>query len=96
MKININNLHYKRSFITLSKLGITVGAVEEKKLDRHFERNPKILYVTAASGYNTKDLNESMEFFSEKFRQRKNTDKDNWLFGIDISVNQKETRNLYV
>ena len=70
--------------------------MEEEKLDQHFERNPKILYVTAASGYNTKDLNGTMAVISEMFRERKNADKDIWLFGIDISVTQKETQNLYV
>ena len=68
--------------------------MEEKKLDQHFERNPKILYITAASAYNTKDLNGTLEVISEKFRERKKADNDMWLFGIDISVTEKETQNM--
>ena len=86
--------HNEGPFNAFSKLGTTVGVVEEKKLDQHFERNPKILYITAASAYNTKDLNGTMEVISEMFRERKNADKDNWLFGIDISVTEKETQNM--
>ena len=70
--------------------------MEEEKLDQHFEGNPKILYVTAASAYNTKALNGTMAVISEKFRERKNADKDNWLFGIDISATEKETQVMYV
>ena len=94
MKINNNKLHYEGPFIDFSKLGITVGALEEKRLDQHLERNPKIIYVTAASAFNTKDLNGTKEVISEIFRERKNADKDNWLFGIDISVTEKETQNM--
>ena len=79
-----------------SKLGISVGAVEETELDQHFERKPKILYVTAASPYNTKDSNDTMEVISEMFRQRTNTDKDIWLFGIDVSEKEDENQNMYV
>ena len=81
--------------ITFSKLGITVGTVKEKMLDQHVERSAKILYVTAASGYNTKDSNDTMEIFSEIFRHRKNADKDIWLFGINILVKENGTQKMY-
>ena len=68
--------------------------MEEKKLDHHFDRSPKILHVTAASDYNTKDSNGTIKVIVDKFRQRKNTDKDIWLFGIDISV-KNATNNMY-
>ena len=82
-------------FITFSKLGETVGAVKEEKLDQHFEINPKILYVTAASAYNTNDLNGTIKVISDHFMQRKNADKDMWLIGIDISAKAEETQNMY-
>ena len=75
---------------------MTVGAVEEKKLHQHFERNPKLLYVTAASAPYTKSINDTMEVISDIFRQRKNADKDIWLFGIDISGNENESQNMYM
>ena len=75
---------------------MTVGAVKEKKLHQHFERNPKILYVTAASAPNTKSMNDTMEVISETFRQRQNTDKDILLFGIDISGNENKSQNMYM
>ena len=69
--------------------------MEETNLHQHLERKPKILYVTAASPYNTTDSNDTMEVILEMFKQRTNTEKDIWLFGIDVSGKENESQNKY-
>ena len=53
------------------------------------------MHVTAASDFKIKESNYTMKAISESFRQRKNADKDIWLFGIDISEKEKETKDMY-
>ena len=73
------------SWILFSKLGITVGAVNEKRLEyANLKRNPRVLYVTAASAYDSKYSNETIQFLSDNFLKRENSDKDMWLFGIAV------------
>ena len=94
-KIGIYIHRYVGPLIYFSKLGIPVSAMEEKKLDENFKTNPTILHVTAASDYKMEESNDTMKVISEMFRKRKNEDKDIWLFGIDNSVKDKETKNMY-
>ena len=79
-----------------SERGISVSAMDEKRLSSK-NKNPKILHVTAASSYKSNSSNDTMKFLTQNFCNRKKSDKDIWLFGLDISVeDRKEIKNTYV
>ena len=68
--------------------------MDEKRIG-NMSRNPKILYVTAASTYKTNALNDTMKFLTQNFVNREKSDKNIWLFGLDISVHDMlETKNM--
>ena len=48
-------------------------------------KNSQTLYVTTASTYKTQSLNETMTFVTKNFEKRKKSERDIWLFGIDIA-----------
>ena len=48
-------------------------------------KNPQTLYVTTASIYETQSLNETMTFVTKNFEKRKKSERDIWLFGVDIT-----------
>ena len=81
-------------YIIFSETGISVSAVDEKRIG-NMSKNPKILYVTAASTYKTNALNDTMKFLTQNFVNREKSDKNIWLFGLDISVHDMlETKNM--
>ena len=60
-------------------------------------KNPLTLYVTTASTYKTQTLNETIAFVSKNFEKRKKSERDIWLFGVDIAEerdNMFTTRNM--
>ena len=48
-------------------------------------KNPLTLYVTTASTYKTQTLNETITFVTKNFENRKKSERDIWLFGLDIT-----------
>ena len=59
-------------------------------------RNPSILHVTTASAYETPTSNGTMKFLSQNFLNRKKSDREIWLFGLDISAQDMlETKTTY-
>ena len=48
-------------------------------------KNPLTLYVTTASTYKTQTLNETVTFVTKNFENRKKSERDIWLFGLDIT-----------
>ena len=97
VKILCNLIVNTLQLIHFSMLGMTVSAVEEGKLDsnQYFEQNPKILYITAATTYNSKVSNNTMKVISHYLMKRKNSDKHIWLLGINISEKDKEPHYMY-
>ena len=78
-----------------SERGISVSAMDEKRMGS-MNKNPKILHVTAASSYKSHSSNDSMKFLTQNFCNRKKSDKDIWLFGLDTSVqDMKAIKNMY-
>ena len=78
-------------------MGVAVGALNEERVNfsmRGFLRRSHILYVTAASRYNTQTWNSTMKFLKDNFKTRDNSDKEVWLIGLDMSVDNK-TDNRY-
>ena len=72
-----------------SKIQIPVGATHEKNINFSkpgFERRPKNLYVTTASILNSLQHNDTLQFLEVNFPERKNSDKEIWLLGVDIEV----------
>ena len=85
---------YRYVYIIFRETGISVSAVDKKKID-NMSRNPKILYVTTASTYKTHALNDTMKFMTQNFVNRLKSDKEIWLFGLDTSVHDMlETKNM--
>ena len=76
---------FVKLLIIFSKNGIFVSAIEEKMIDT-VARNPKILHTTTASSYSTPPSNGTIRFLNQNFVNRLKSDKDVWLFGLDISV----------
>ena len=66
-----------------SEVGISVIAMDGK--EDNVNRNPKILHVTAASSYKTNSSKETIKFLTNTFVNRKRSDRDIWLFGLDFS-----------
>ena len=61
-------------------------------------KNSQTLYVTTASTYKTQSLNETITFVTKNFGKRKKSERDVWLFGVDIAEerdNMFTTRNMY-
>ena len=58
--------------------------MEETKTDSMI-KNPLTLYVTTASTYKTQTLNETIAFVTKNFEKRKKSEKDIWLFGLEIT-----------
>ena len=82
-------------FIIFSEARISVSAIDENRRG-NMSRNPKMLYVTTASSYKTPSSNGSMKFLTENFTNKKKSDKEIWLFGLDISVKDMlETKHVY-
>ena len=55
-----------------------------------------ILHVTTASCYKTHSSNETKKFLAQKFQDRKKSDRDIWLFGQEVPVEDMlETSNMY-
>ena len=55
------------------------------------------LHVTTASFYKTHSSNETLKFLAQKFHDRKKSDRDIWLFGLEVSMEDMlETRNMYI
>ena len=48
-------------------------------------KNSQTLYVTTASTYKTQSLNKTIAFVTQNFEKRKKSERDIWLFGIDIA-----------
>ena len=48
-------------------------------------KNSQTLYVTTASTYKTQTLNETITFVTKNFENRKKSERDIWLFGLDIT-----------
>ena len=48
-------------------------------------KNPRTLYVTTASIYKTYSSNETIKFLTQNFENRKKSERDIWLFGLDNS-----------
>ena len=60
-------------------------------------KNSQTLYVTTASTYKTQSLNETITFVTKNFEKRKKSERDVWLFGVDIAEerdNMFTTRNM--
>ena len=60
-------------------------------------KNSQTLYVTTASTYKTQSLNETITFVTKNFEKRKKSERDIWLFGVDIAEerdNMFTTRNI--
>ena len=60
-------------------------------------KNSQTLYVTTASTYKTQSLNETITFVTNNFEKRKKSERDVWLFGVDIAEerdNMFTTRNM--
>ena len=59
-------------------------------------KNPRTLYVTTASIYKTHSSNETIKFLTQNFENRKKSDRDIWLFGLDNSEEWDllKTRNM--
>ena len=69
--------------------------MDEKRIDK-MSRSPNILYVTTASTYNTHSSNDTIQFLTQKFVNRKKSDKEIWLFGLDVSVQDMlKTKSMY-
>ena len=86
-------------FLNCSKNGITVSAVHENRVDdsdKDFEQNHNVLHVTAISTYNTKYFNDTMNFLSDKFLKRNNSDNNIWLIGTDIPEREEDIHTMYV
>ena len=84
-------------FFNCSKNGITISAVHEKRFDhpdKDFEQNHNVLHVTAASTYETKYLNDTMKFLSDKFLKRDDSDNGIWLMGIDIQEGEEDIHTM--
>ena len=65
--------------------GISVSATDEKNM-HNMSRNSKTLYVTTSSLYKTHSSNETMKIWAQTFANRKKSDKDIWLLGQEVSV----------
>ena len=48
-------------------------------------KDPLTLYVTTASNYKTQSLNETITFVTKNFEKREKSERDIWLFGLDIT-----------
>ena len=81
--------------VIFSQTGISVSAVEERRI-ANMSRNSKMLHVTTASAYKTHTSNETINFLTKNFVIREKSDKEIWLFGLDISVQDMlATKNMY-
>ena len=61
----------------------------------NMSRNSKTLYVTTSSFYKTHSSNETMRNLAQTFADRKMSDKDIWLLGLEVSVQDNlETNNM--
>ena len=49
-----------------------------------FERRPKNLYITPASNLDSLKHNDTIKFIEVNFQERRNSDKEVWLLGMDI------------
>ena len=48
-------------------------------------KNPLTLYVTTASTCKTQSLNKTITFVTKNFEKREKSERDIWLFGLDIT-----------
>ena len=81
-------------FYIFSEAGISVIAMYGK-MDK-MNRNPKMLHVTAASPLETNSSGEAMKLLTKSFIDRKRSDRDIWLFGLDFPIQDKfKTENVY-
>ena len=68
-------------------MGISVGAINEKIVEvstPEYNRN-NIMYVTSLSPYNTITSHKTMKLLQNYFNNRRNSDKNVWLIGLDTS-----------
>ena len=88
-----------RSLNIFSKLGISVVAIHEEKIDfsaSEFRRRSNILYVTTASPYNTQTSNNTIKFLQNNFNTRGNSDREVWLLGLDISLDTEANERYWM
>ena len=91
----IPNTYIFIHFWPFSENQISVSTIEETKT-YIMNKNPLTLYVTTASTYKTQTLNETITFVTKNFENRKKSERDIWLFGLDNSEGWDlfKTRNM--
>ena len=72
------------SFCHVSVSRFYISAVDEFKAN--MSGNPNILNVMAATSYDTHSSNKTIKYLHKSFENREESDRDRWLYGLDISV----------
>ena len=72
------------SFCLVSISRFYISAVDKFKANT--SGNPNILNVMAVTSYNTDSSNVSRNYLRLNFENREAHDRDVWLYGLDISV----------
>ena len=80
------------SFCFLSESSIYISAVDEIKT--YMSGNLNILNVMTASSYNTDSWNKTIKYLHHHFENTKKSKRGVWLYGLDISTQDRIEINM--
>lgn len=60
--------------------------MDDLELKANMSGNHKTLNVMAATSYNTDSSNKTIKYLRQNFDKRTESDREVWLYGLDISM----------